>query len=150
MVHLFDVDDSNWLNAAKMSVSAEQKRFLDSALGIIARGYAYRRCNARVIGIAEDGLPVGLALVRDFTDEPLGYDLQQFLIDESQQGRGIGREALKMILAQLRQEGRFDRVEVCVDRENAAALRLFEGAGFADSGYVDPDLPHCVNLLCRL
>ena len=39
----------------------------------------YRGCNGRVFVIENDGIIIGLALVREFTDEPKGYELQQFI-----------------------------------------------------------------------
>ena len=150
MIRLTEITEENWLTAASLSVKEEQKRFLAPAVGILARGYVYRSCNARVRVIENDGTIVGLALVREFTDEPLGYDLQQFMIDENYQGKGYGSAALALILEELRTEGRFDHVEVCVKKDDAAAIRLYEKHGFTDSGYVDPDAPDSVNLICQL
>ena len=90
MIRLTKVDDSNWLEIARLRVNEEQEHFLDSALGIVARGYAYRACRARVIGIADDDTLVGVALVKDMDDEPACYDLQQFMIDRRFQGKGFG------------------------------------------------------------
>lgn len=149
MIHLTEITEENWLEAARLQVREEQQKYLDRATGILARGYVYRHCNGRVIGIAEGERLIGLALVRDFTDEPLGYDLQQFMIDRAYQGKGHGTEALRLILDLLRNEGRYPHVEVCVNREDLPALRVYEKAGFVDSGYVDENLPHCVNLIYR-
>ena len=147
MITLIEVNEDNWMAFAALRVREEQKGFLDSALGILARGYAYRACRARVFGVAEGGKAVGLALVKDLEEEPSCYDLQQFMIDGSWQGKGCGTEALGLILAELEKEQKYPCVEVCVKRENAAALRLFEKAGFRDTGYVDPDVPDAVNLM---
>ena len=149
MIRLTEITEENWLTAASLSVKEEQKRFLAPAIGILARGYVYRSCNARVRVIENDGTIVGLALVREFTDEPLGYDLQQFMIDQRYQGRGYGSAALGLILDALRRENRFDHVEVCVKKDDAAAIRLYEKHGFVDSGYVDEDVPDALNLICR-
>ncbi|MBP0968755.1 MAG: GNAT family N-acetyltransferase [Oscillospiraceae bacterium] len=150
MVRLTEVTEENWLDVASLSVRDDQKGFLAPALGILARGYVYRDCRARVFAIESDGTVVGAALVRDFTEEPLGYDLQQFMIDARYQGKGYGSEALGLILDQLRADGKFDRVEVCVKREDAAAIHLYEKHGFRDSGYTDPDLPDSVCMVCSL
>jgi len=150
VIHLVDITEENWLEAAKLRVTEQQQAFLDHSLGILARGYVYRSCNGRVIGIAKDERLIGLALVRDFTEEPLGYDLQQFMIDREYQGKGYGSEALGLILELLRTEGRYPHVEVCVNRADAPALRVYEKAGFVDSGYIDDELPHCINLICHL
>ena len=149
MIRLAEVTEDNWFDVAELSVSEEQRRFVAPAIGILARGYVYRDCNARIIIIEEDGVIIGTALVREFTDEPLGYDLQQFMIDKRYQGRGCGSEALPLILEELRKEGRYDHVELCVKKEDAAAIHLYEKCGFVDSGYVDEDIPDALNMICR-
>ena len=150
MVNLTEITEDNWLDVAQLAVNEEQRQFLAPPVGIIARGYVYRNCNAKVWVIRNDDELVGVALTREFDDEPLGYDLQQFMIDRRFQGRGYGTEALKLILAELRAEAHYDHVEVCVKKADAAALRLYEKAGFVDSGYVDDAAPDAVNLICRL
>ena len=150
MIRLTEITEDNWLETASLSVRDDQKGFVAPAIGIIARGYVYRDCNGRVYAIEDDGTIVGLALVREFTEEPLGYDLQQFMIDERFQGRGMGSEALELILDELRREAHYDHVEVCVKKDDAEAIRLYEKYGFTDSGYVDEDAPDSLNLICYL
>ena len=144
---LIDVTEENWLDIARLSVSEEQQAFLDRPIGIIARGYVYRRCNARVIGIADDNQVVGVALVRDLDEEPACYDLQQFMIDRRFQNKGYGTQALKQIINQLQAEGKYTCVEVCVNKADAPALRVYEKAGFVDTGYIDDGAPDCLNLM---
>ena len=150
MICLADVNENNFEALRRLDVAPEQRRFLDSPLGILARGYVYRSSRARVIGIAEGETVIGVALVKDLDEEPACYDLQQFMIDRRFQGRGYGAAALGLLLDRLRQEKKYADVEVCVHRENDAALALFEGAGFVDTGYVDPDVSDCLNLMYRL
>ena len=149
MVNLVEINEENWLDYAGLAVDDSQKHFLASNIGIIARGYVYRACRARVIGIAADGTAVGLALVRDLDEEPACYDLQQFMIDRRFQGRGYGLEALRLILAELEKEHKYDCVEVCVKKDDAQALHVYGKAGFADTGYTDPDAPDSLNLVYR-
>ena len=146
-IQLIDVTEENWLDIARLSVSDEQQAFLDRPIGIIARGYVYRHCNARVIGIACGDRIVGVALVRDLDEEPACYDLQQFMIDQRFQNKGYGTEALKQIVGQLQTEGKYTCVEVCVNKADAPALRLYGKAGFVDTGYIDDDAPDCLNLM---
>ena len=138
------------MEVASLSVKDDQKGFLAPAAGILARGYVYRNCNGKVFAIENDGTIVGVALVREFTDEPLGYDLQQFMIDQRYQGQGYGSEALQLILDGLRKEGHYDHVEVCVKKNDTEAIRLYKKHGFTESGYEDPDAPDSVNLICYL
>ncbi len=150
MIHLVDVNEENWLDIIKLKVDEAQQKYLDRPTGIIARGYIYRNCNARVFGITDDTQMIGVALVRDFTDEPFNYDLQQFMIDRQFQNKGYGTEALRQILNFLKQEGRFNSVEVCVNREDLAAIHVYEKVGFFNSGYIDEELPNCLNLIYHL
>ena len=148
-VRLAEITEENWLDAAALSVKPHQKGYLAPAIGILARGYVYRGSNARVWAIEAGGTIVGVALVREFTDEPKGYDLQQFMIDARYQGKGYGSAALGLILDTLRSEGHYDHAEVCVKKEDAEAIRLYEKHGFVDSGYVDEAVPDSLNLICR-
>ena len=150
MIRVNEIDETNFFAARALSLKEDQRRFLDSPLGILARGYAYRAQRARVLAVVEGERGVGLLLVKDMDEEPACYDLQQFMIDGRFQGKGCGKAALKLLLDDLRQEGKYAQVEVCVDKANAAALGLFTGAGFEDTGYVDPDLPDCLNLMYTL
>ena len=148
-IKLTGVTEENWTDVASLTVTDDQKRFLAPPIGILARGYVYRDCNGKVYVIENSTTIIGVALVREFTDEPLGYDLQQFMIDEKYQGKDYGTQALKLILEELKREGHYDHVEVCVNKEAKAALRVYEKCGFVDSGYVDEDMPDYVNLICR-
>ena len=149
MIELFEITEENLFAVRGLAVREDQRGFLDSALGIIARGYIYRESRARVIGIAHGGEAIGLALVKDLDDEPACYDLQQFMIDARYQGRGFGTAALQMILAELEAERKYDCVEVCVKKAAVEALRVYEKSGFVDTGYVDEASPDCLCLAYR-
>ena len=150
MIKLTGVTEENWLEVADLSVKDNQKKYVAPVIGILARGYVYRDCNSRIYVIENDGTIVGASLVREFTDEPLGYDLQQFMIDQRYQGKGYGSEALRLILDELRKEGHYDHVEVCVDRDDIAAIQLYKKHGFVDSWYIDKDVPDSLNMICYL
>lgn len=147
MIHLTELTEDNWLTVAALSVTEEQKPFLAPPIGILARGYVYRNCNSHIYVINNEHQIIGVALVRDFTDEPLGYDFQQFMIDQRFQNKGYGTEALKQILDSLKSDGRFNQVEVCVNKADSPALHLYEKVGFVDTGYIDEALPDCMNLV---
>ena len=150
MLRLISVTEDNWMNIASLAVKENQKSYVAPVIGILARGYVYRDCNAKVYAFENDGEIVGTALVREFTDEPLGYDLQQFMIDGRHQNKGYGTQALQLILEELRKENHYDHVELCVKKADAEAVRLYEKMGFTDSGYVDEDLPDSLNMICYL
>ncbi|HNX13788.1 MAG TPA: GNAT family N-acetyltransferase [Oscillospiraceae bacterium] len=147
MIRLISVNEDNWIEISKLSVTDEQKEFLDSPIGIIARGYVYRNQNARVLGIADNDQIIGITLVKDLDEEPACYDLQQFMIDQRFQNKGYGTEALKQFLIMLGKEGKYKCVEVCVNKADTPALRMYEKVGFQDTGYIDDNCPDCRNLM---
>jgi len=147
MIGLTTVTEENWIEISKLSVNDEQQKFLDRTIGIIARGYVYRYCNGRVVAITNDDQIVGVALIRDLDEEPACYDLQQFMIDQRFQNKGYGTEGLKKILSILESEKKYNCTEVCVHKDDIAALRLYKKVGFVDTGYVDDDAPDCLNLM---
>ena len=150
MMRLTGVTEENWLEIASLSVKEYQKDYVAPAIGILARGYVYRGCSAKVFAFEEGGVIVGMALVREFTEEPLGYDLQQFMIDRRYQHRGYGTQALGLVLDELRREYHYDHVELCVKKADVEAIRLYGKLGFVDSGYVDEDMPDMLNMICDL
>lgn len=150
MIKLIPVTEDNWMDVASLAVKERQRDYVAPAIGILARGYVYRDCNGKIYAFEEDGVIVGIALVREFADEPLGYDLQQFMVDQQYQNKGYGSQALQLILNELRKEGRYDHVELCVKKADTEAIRLYEKHGFVVSGYVDEALPDSLNMICYL
>ncbi len=149
-MRLISVTEDNWMDIASLSVKEEQKGYVAPTIGILARGYVYRDCNVKIYAFENDGIIVGTALVREFADEPQGYDLQQFMVDEKYQRKGYGSQALQLILNELRTENHYDHVELCVKKADTEAIRLYRKHGFVDSGYIDEDLPDSLNMICYL
>ena len=56
MVRLIPVTEDNWMEIASLAVKEHQKSFVAPAIGILARGYVYRGCNAKVFAFEEDGV----------------------------------------------------------------------------------------------
>ena len=145
MIDLKEINESNWLQVVRLKVSDEQKGFVASPLGILARGYVYRDCRGRVFAITCKKDIVGIAMVRDMDEEPECYELQQLMIDVSFQGKGYGTLALKKILNILKDERKYSSVEVCVKKNDTAAIHVYKKAGFHDTGYIAEDVPDCYN-----
>lgn len=141
MITLQPIDETNVMEALALRVKPEQQGFVASAAGILARAYAYRRQRAVCWGIYEERRMVGLALIHDMEEEPACYHLMELLVDAKEQRKGYGSQALSLLLADCRREGKFPRVEICVKKRDAAAIHVYERAGFRDTGYIDPDTP---------
>lgn len=106
MIHFAEVNEENW--RLDLTVSEEQKHFVSSPHRIYARAYAYRNARSRAFVIYEGETPVGVGLYYD-CPELDAYDLSQLLIDYRYQGRGYGKTAVKMILDEMRRDGKYKR-----------------------------------------
>lgn len=144
---LIDIDESNWTRLITLELSEEQKGYVASPMGILARAYAYRNYNPRVFGIKSEENIIGMLMIRDLNEEPKCYELQQFFIDIRHQNQGYGYKSLKLILDYLYVERRYESVEVCVKKKDSKAIKLYKKIGFKDTGYIDPNVEDALNLV---
>lgn len=144
MITLQPVNETNFLAVCALKPAREQQAFVLPAPMILARAYAYRAQRARAWAICLQEQPVGVLLVEDMEEEPSCYHLAELLIDEAYQQKGYAAAALRLLLPILQAEKKFPRIELCVKRENHAAIQLYASFGFMDSGYTDPDAPDSI------
>lgn len=130
MINLVDIDPGNW--RLRLNVSESQKNYVANTAVILARAYAYREQRSRAFIIYSDDTPVGMGLYYD-VPELACYDLSQIFIDERYQGRGYGKAATQLILRQLKQDGKYDKVVLCYIEGNVAARNMYEKFGFNET-----------------
>ena len=129
MIHLVDIDPGNW--RLKLEVAESQKHYVANSSVMLARAYAYREQRSRAFVIYDDETPVGMGLYYDLPDLDC-YDLSQIFIDERYQGKGYGRAATKLILDAMKQDGKYNKVDLCYIEGNDAAKKLYESFGFVE------------------
>ena len=129
MIHLVDIDPGNWRLGLKVAES--QKHYVSDSYGMLARAFAYRQQRSRAFVIYDDENPVGMGLYYDLPDLEC-YDLSQIFIDERYQGNGYGKAATKAVLEAMKQDGKYNKVDLCYIDGNDAAKKLYEGFGFVE------------------
>lgn len=130
------ITPDNW--RTEFSLFPEQERFVSSPDRLLARAFAYRDAGAQARLVALCGAPVGMVLWHDWARDDT-YVFSQLFIDRQYQGRGIGRAAAEMALAEMTADGRFSRVSLCYCRGNETARRLYASLGFQETGIEDGD-----------
>ena len=80
--------------------------------------------------------PVGFACVVDRGEEAY---IARLLVDYRHQGRGYGKEAIRLLLDEVRRNPACNRVTLSHVPSNAAVARLYERFGFRHTGAVDED-----------
>lgn len=130
MIRLEDVNEENW--RIPLAVSENQKAYVADSMTILARAYAYRNARSKAYIIFHDDTPVGMGL---YHDEPEfdAYIFSEIFIDARYQGLGYGKEATKLVLDEMKADGRYSKVVLCYIDGNDAAKRLYEKFGFVET-----------------
>lgn len=129
MIHLTEITPENWRLGLK--VSEKQKTYVSDSAGLLARAYAYRRDRSRAFLICDGEVPVGMGLYYDVPSMQC-YDFSQLFIDERYQGRGYGKAAVKLVLEELKRDGRYGKVVLCYIEGNDAAKNMYAQFGFVE------------------
>jgi diamine N-acetyltransferase len=89
--------------------------------------------DARPRAVFADGELVGF-LMYDATSDGDNAQIYRFMIDRAFQGRGYGKAALQLVLAEIKVLGHIHRVSICYEPENEGARQLYAKAGFVEDG----------------
>ena len=156
MIHLEKIDYRNVWDIVDLKVARSQKEFVAGNGDSIIQAYAAigTECQAFPFGIYNDNKPVGFLMigyneavlydVEDFeSPEALknSYSIWRLMIDKKHQGKGYGRDAIRLALDFIRTWpcGKAEYCEISYEPENEAARKLYCSLGFKENGEMDGD-----------
>ncbi|MCL2377185.1 MAG: GNAT family N-acetyltransferase [Defluviitaleaceae bacterium] len=141
------ITDDNMKECIALEVIEEQRKFVASNAMSLADAFDWNKDGESVTpyAIYADGNMVGFVMycfVRQEYEDTYGEDCYffwRFMMDKAHQGKGYGREALKMILDEIRQmpNGKAEHCYTSYEPANVVAKKLYEDFGFAETGQVD-------------
>ena len=120
MVELRAISEENFLDAFHLRLAPGQEEFVSHPIRSLAQAYVYRdQCQ-----------PFGIYAA-----------VWHMMIDEAEQGRGYGREALDRVIEYIMTKpfGDSNRIALTCNRKNAVARKLYENRGFTATGNADED-----------
>ena len=125
-VTLKGITEDNFIDAFNLKLKKDQEEFVSHPIRSLAQAYVYRD-QCQPFGIYEDDVPE--------------YDIWHMMIDETQQGKGYGKAALKLILDYIEEKpfGNSDRVVLTCNKNNTYALNMYKSLGFEMTGNEDED-----------
>ena len=156
MIHLEKVDYKNVWDVIDLKVTRPQKSFVADNTISLVQAYAVQGSDTSAFPFAvyNDKKPVGFLMIGfneaatyDAYDvEPAkvlknNYSLWRLMIDKRYQGRGYGREAIKLALDFIRTWpcGKAEYCSLSYEPENEVAARLYHSLGFEENGEMDGD-----------
>lgn len=150
MLRLEKVNVKNVWELLKLKVLDDQKSFVasndtsivEAYTAITANGYAFP------FGIYDGDVPVGFLMIGfdidDYWDDAPeiakgNYNLWRLMIDKAYQGKGFGKEAVKLALDFIRAFpcGEAEYCWLSYEPENDVARRLYSSFGFTETGEMD-------------
>jgi diamine N-acetyltransferase len=126
----------NFQAVIDLSVAPDQREFVAPNVLSIAQSKVW---DAYVpLAICDGDEPVGFALYGRQSSTDWLY-IARFMIDQRHQGKGYGRQGLNALIEHMRTEHPGEEIQLSIVPANLGAKRLYESAGFIDTGEVDED-----------
>jgi diamine N-acetyltransferase len=142
-IHLETITWENYQDIIKLSVSEAQKNFITTNTYSLIHAYLYSLDGKKAspFGIYLDDNPIGFVMIgHDWYSEGKpsliknAYFIWRFMIDEKYQGKGYGKEALKLVLDFIKSfpYGKSDICWISYEPNNEAAKKLYASYGFVE------------------
>jgi GNAT superfamily N-acetyltransferase len=140
VVSLQPITQSNRDALDALRVSPAQRRFVSDVSESLRQAAEHPGARAIPWGVYAEDTPVGFVMIADEVDGPpyIAQYLWKLLIDERQQGRGLGREVVLAIVDIVRREGAQALITSYGEGPGGPA-GFYRGLGFVPTGDVDHD-----------
>jgi diamine N-acetyltransferase len=128
-VKLEEVTARNWRAVARLELAPDQKDLVASNLYSIAESKFDPDARPRAVYAGRE--PVGFLMYDASDAEALIY---RFMIDRRHQGKGYGRAALVLAIAEIAALPNVRKVSVSYMPDNQVARALYASLGFKEAG----------------
>ncbi|MBP7401232.1 MAG: GNAT family N-acetyltransferase [Clostridia bacterium] len=132
-ITLRPVDADNFWDVINLSVADGQERNVLSNAVSIAQSRVQPECVP--IAVYRGETPVGFLMYCLDRDDG-EYWIYRLMVDKAHQGMGSAAAAMRLVLRRIAQDVTRDKVYLGVHKDNAPAVRLYEGLGFRFDGRV--------------
>lgn len=137
-MRLINIDKSNWEEVILLTTNSEGKHFLgeeyvaSNAYSIVQSVYEE---GWTVKAIEHEGVLIGFTMY-GWGEEEEFYELCRFMIDRRYQGKGYGKEALDLIVSEMKKEFLCSEIYLSTEPDNVRAKHIYEKAGFVSTGKI--------------
>ncbi|AYC28460.1 GNAT family N-acetyltransferase [Paenisporosarcina cavernae] len=135
MVTLKKVDESNYRAVLALTTDDSQSDFVASNAISLAQAWVFYD-KARPFAIVNEETIVGFIMF-DYLKEAREVEIWRLMIGTEFQGKGYGKQALVAAIELLKNENKFDRVQINYVKENAGAKHLYQKLGFEETGEME-------------
>ncbi|SOC39320.1 GNAT family N-acetyltransferase [Ureibacillus acetophenoni] len=131
MLHLKPITQDNWIKAISLKVREDQRNFVATNAVSLAQLNFLENFHAK--GIYNDEEMVGFALY-GIDEDDHEYWIYRMMIDEKYQGKGYGKEAVKLVIEDIKnmKEDRHQTITLSYEPTNVHAKLVYEKMGFSE------------------
>jgi len=141
-VTLREITEDTVISIVKLSVAESQEGFVAPNAVSLAQALFSRAAWYRAVYLGDD--PVGFVMLHDRSlldppepDPEIG--VWRFMIAERYQGSGIGREAMRQVIAHVRAKGGFRALELSYVPGPGCPEPFYRSLGFQSTGRMEGD-----------
>jgi diamine N-acetyltransferase len=132
LVSLVELNAENWYECCQLEVSAEQAGYLEpNAISIAQSKF---EPSLRPCAIIYGDEVAGFLMYNTVPEELDALWVYRIMVDKKFQGKGIGKEATSLMIAEMAKLPDAKNVVVGYHPENLGAHHLYASLGFVDNG----------------
>lgn len=131
-VRLAEINSENWYECCGLELTEEQAEYMESNAVSIAQTKFEPTLKAFAI-YSEDKV-AGFLMFNSVKEELGGYWVYRIMVDRASQGKGIGKEAARLMIGEMIKLPDADKIVVGYHPDNKAAHQLYASLGFVDEG----------------
>ncbi|MDX5980771.1 GNAT family N-acetyltransferase [Exiguobacterium profundum] len=131
------VDAVNREAVIALTVDENQARFIETNAESLREMIEDTKYNWQSFAFYEGERPVGFMMVGAENQSERYVWLDRFMIDQNEQGKGVGTKCLRMAVEFIQTQYDVDDIILSLHQENEAAKRFYAKNGFVDSDLID-------------
>ena len=132
-ISLREVSQENYEAVCELEVTTEQEPYVACNMWSLVEAAYNDGHSCRAIYLAQQ--PVGFFMW--VKETPQLMSIWRFMVDKEYQQQGIGRQAMALALAEIKQDADINQIEICYNPGNPVAKNFYASFGFVEQGLDD-------------
>ncbi|MBT6583497.1 MAG: GNAT family N-acetyltransferase [Gammaproteobacteria bacterium] len=132
-----EVSLDNWRDVTRLNLDPSQFDYVADNSYSLAEAAYRTHCVPRAIYLKESVVGFIMYAPLEPFDSPTEYEVFRFMIDRMHQNQGIGREALNLVLKEIKQSPKVEMVWIGYVPTNPVAKDFYGSFGFVEDALDD-------------
>jgi diamine N-acetyltransferase len=133
-IEIRDITKENLRSILRLDIKKEQAGFVASNAVSVAQSKFYPLWET--YAFYNGNIPVGFVMFGPDEDDNTLWIIRM-MIDKEYQGKGFGRQGLKLVLELIRSKYSVNEIYLSFEPHNDTARKLYESFGFEDTGRIE-------------